>query len=475
LALACLSGGIKAGTPAPLPPSGDSPEIRDAQDAARRVRSLYFSEDYTAGAAEGEKLIERFPDSSELRAWALLNRAQQRMVGDAIREATVLTVERPSDPWSWFALTAASRFSPERRSETLKLSRKALDLAPDHPDFLWLRASALLDGRKPAKAIEFVEQALPGVPNPADLLTVRGDAILDVDGSDRKHVKPITLDAALQDYEKARRADSSCVRAYTHAATALAYSGHKPQEALPLIEQAAQIAPCSLGVHQSLWGILRLNREMNEEEKQARLQSDLQALLSCRGGLSVEDLSEKGLRELYIKVNGSDAGYERFQAQSQKAGAEERKSKILAGQLADPQPLEPFELKNLAGKRVSSAEMSGKILVVNFWGLWCGPCVEEMPDIQRLHEKYRNDPQVLILTIDNDEDPASVQEWMNERGYDFPVLLNDGYVEKTGIAAFPTTWFVDTRGRTAFVLADWSKRLVEEYSWRIEALRNDGS
>jgi hypothetical protein len=48
-------------------------------------------------------------------------------------------------------------------------------------------------------------------------------------------------------------------------------------------------------------------------------------------------------------------------------------------------------------------------------------------------------------------------------------------VEKTGIAAFPTTWFVDTRGRTAFVLADWSKRLVEEYSWRIEALRNDGS
>jgi cytochrome c-type biogenesis protein len=174
-------------------------------------------------------------------------------------------------------------------------------------------------------------------------------------------------------------------------------------------------------------------------------------------------------------VNGNDAGYEKFRAQFQETGAEERKTRILADRLRNPEPLGSFDLKSLDGKKVSSAALSGKIVVVNFWGLWCSWCLEEMPDIQKLHEKYRSDPNVAILTIDTQDEPEKVRDWMKQRNYDFPVLLDDGYVNRMGINAFPTTWFMDSRGRKAFILVAWSKWLVEEYGWRIEALKNEGS
>ena len=60
---------------------------------------------------------------------------------------------------------------------------------------------------------------------------------------------------------------------------------------------------------------------------------------------------------------------------------------------------------------------------------------------------------------------------MKKKQFDFPVLLDDGYVRKAGVVSFPTTWFVDRQGRIVFVQEGWSKHLVEEFGWRIEALK----
>jgi hypothetical protein len=94
-----------------------------------------------------------------------------------------------------------------------------------------------------------------------------------------------------------------------------------------------------------------------------------------------------------------------------------------------------------------------------------------MPDLQKLHEKYAADPDVAILTIDNDQNPADVPPWMKEKGFTFPVLLDDGYVSKVAVHAFPTTWFLDREGRKVFEKVGWSEKLVEEFSWRVEAIR----
>ncbi len=193
-------------------------------------------------------------------------------------------------------------------------------------------------------------------------------------------------------------------------------------------------------------------------------------------GMSVQRPGEnpclKALELLYKKQRGNLEGFDKFLAEIRERDRERRKQEILAARISEPEPAEAFSLKSLDGSIVSLDGLKDKIVVINFWGIWCGWCVLELPDFQKLHEKYRPNPDVVILTINNDTNPDNVPSWMKTRGYDFTVLMDDGYVsDKAKIRAFPTTWFLDRKGRKAFIKVGWSEQLLEEFAWRIEALR----
>jgi thiol-disulfide isomerase/thioredoxin len=178
------------------------------------------------------------------------------------------------------------------------------------------------------------------------------------------------------------------------------------------------------------------------------------------------------LRVLYERRKKTAEDFEVYVANLRQAGASDDKRRVLAGRLIPAKEVEqPLTLADLSGKKVSLADMKGQIAVVNFWGLWCGPCVAEMPDLHRLQQKYAADPKVRILTVNNDNDRAKVAKWMEKNGYSFPVLLDDGYVRKARVKAFPTTWFVDPEGKIAFEHSGNVANLVDEFSWRIEALK----
>jgi thiol-disulfide isomerase/thioredoxin/Flp pilus assembly protein TadD len=181
---------------------------------------------------------------------------------------------------------------------------------------------------------------------------------------------------------------------------------------------------------------------------------------------------ETALRDLYEKRHGTRNGFDANLAALRDADRVKRHDKVLAERITAPEGVPSFDLKDLGGKRVSLESLKGRIVVINYWGIWCGWCVRELPDYQLVVEKYANDPDVAILTIDNDPNPDEVSAWMAQRKYTFPVLMDDQYVsDKAGIHAFPTTWFLDRQGRKAFEKVGWSEKLVEEFSWRIEALR----
>lgn len=185
-----------------------------------------------------------------------------------------------------------------------------------------------------------------------------------------------------------------------------------------------------------------------------------------------ENKNIKALKALYELRNGNLVGYDKYLAKVGEMDAANRKVKVLADLIKEPKPLAAFNLKTLDGKMLAASDLKGKVVVINYWGIWCGWCVEEMPEFQKLHEKYKSDADVVILTINNDQNPADVPKWMQKNKYNFNVLLDDGYVsDKAGITAFPTTWFIDKDGRVAFIKVGWTQKLAEEFSWRIEALR----
>lgn len=184
-----------------------------------------------------------------------------------------------------------------------------------------------------------------------------------------------------------------------------------------------------------------------------------------------ENKNAPALKALYEIRNGNLEGYDKYLGRVSEIDTANRKVRVLADRIKEPKAVNEFKLKSLDGKLVSSTDLKGKVVIVNHWGIWCGPCVQEMPEFQKLHEKYKGDTSVAILTINNDQNPADVPKWMQQNKYNFNVLFDDGYLGKVGVTSFPTTWFIDKDGRIAFVKVGWTQKLTEEFSWRIEALR----
>lgn len=112
-----------------------------------------------------------------------------------------------------------------------------------------------------------------------------------------------------------------------------------------------------------------------------------------------------------------------------------------------PEEAEDFTLKTLKGETVSLKDYRGRLIFLNFWATWCGPCRAEMPSMQRLWEEFKEE-DFVILAINIQEESKLVSSFMNERGLSFPVLLDEkGKVARTyGIRGIPTTFFLNPEG-----------------------------
>jgi thiol-disulfide isomerase/thioredoxin len=180
------------------------------------------------------------------------------------------------------------------------------------------------------------------------------------------------------------------------------------------------------------------------------------------------------LRQLYIKKHGNDTGLDAYMKPILEKGRQIRKSNVLARRIATPKPIANFSLTTLKGETVTAESLKGKVLVINFWATWCGPCRAEMPEIQKFYDKYKNDPDVafLSMTIDDAATPNEmVQEYLTKNKFTFPVLRAHQYGTLNQINAIPDSWFVDANGNRVYEGIAGSKDLVEEFTWRVESLR----
>jgi thiol-disulfide isomerase/thioredoxin len=114
----------------------------------------------------------------------------------------------------------------------------------------------------------------------------------------------------------------------------------------------------------------------------------------------------------------------------------------------NPDPAPGFTLAGLDGKPVTLDGSHGKVVFLNFWATWCGPCRAEVPDLVELQNKYKERLQVIGLDVD-DDDPAAVKQFVRENGINYPVVMtpDEVRVEYGGIPALPTSFLLDTEGR----------------------------
>ena len=130
-------------------------------------------------------------------------------------------------------------------------------------------------------------------------------------------------------------------------------------------------------------------------------------------------------------------------------------------------PAPTFELPDINGKKVSLTDFKGKVVLINFWATWCGPCKAEMPSLNSLYSTFKNDGfVVLAVSIDTSEKP--VKSFVSEKGIAFPVLMDpekEVYFDDYAVFAMPTSFLIDRKGMIA-------EKFIGERVWDSQEIKD---
>ena len=137
-----------------------------------------------------------------------------------------------------------------------------------------------------------------------------------------------------------------------------------------------------------------------------------------------------------------------------------------------------WELSNLGGEAIRLSDYRGKLVVLDFWGMWCGPCLVWLPRYLEIEKQFGARDDVVFLTVNHelhgsvDEQRERVTRFMDGRKWAFPVLLDtDSIAVKThGVYAFPTTLIIDTYGRVRYANTSINAHAESTLVAEIEAL-----
>lgn len=117
----------------------------------------------------------------------------------------------------------------------------------------------------------------------------------------------------------------------------------------------------------------------------------------------------------------------------------------LEGWEALNEPAKPFLVSDLSGKNLTSASLSGKIVVIDLWATWCAPCVQELPELAALSQRWQSRKDVVLLSFNVSEEKSVVEEFVRQKRVAFPVYLGDPFLDLYDVQTFPTKLIFDFR------------------------------
>ncbi|MDB4999479.1 MAG: hypothetical protein JWR76_556 [Mucilaginibacter sp.] len=136
-------------------------------------------------------------------------------------------------------------------------------------------------------------------------------------------------------------------------------------------------------------------------------------------------------------------------------------------QAASSLPIKDVIFRDIAGRIISLSSLKGKVVFINFWATWCPPCLAELPAINTLHNKLSNNPNVVFLIVDVDNQLGKSVPFIKKYGYKLPVFETITDIPSEMLSgSIPTTLVINKQGLMVFKhegVADYNSDKFIEY------------